>query len=184
MDLLLRRRQMMNSGGGKVIKTGSLTVYPSSYDNVDISCASISNPSNAYGAASGSSSCTIYFTTGSEALTWVYFNFNTSSIPANATITSISCVARVSMQSGGTSYITNRGVVLCTGTTTISSSGNLTATSANRTLSVSTMPTRAEAGNLRVKMYGQRTTSNVTTSYYMRLYGVTLTIDYTYEEDA
>lgn len=164
-----------------VTNTGTLTVYPSSYDSTDKSYYSISNVSNAYTEASGSGYCSIGLTRGSGASTYVYFGFNTSSIPQNATITSISCIVRISISNQSASNIASKGAKMCSGTTEKTGAVSVTTTTSNRTFTMGTW-TRAELNDIRLKLYATRGTSNTSNGYVLRLYGCTLTIGYTYND--
>lgn len=159
----------------------TVTLYPSGYDDTDKSYYSISNPSNAYEAANTSDTnyCGVGLTRGASAYTYIYYTFDTSSIPAAATIDSISCTARVQIQTTTSSYVASRGCVMCSGTTEKTSSVTVSTTATNRTFTMGTW-SRAECSDIRLKMYATRGTSNTQQSYSIRLYGATLTITYTY----
>jgi hypothetical protein len=162
----------------RVVSTsGSLVAYPYTYDSVDRSTYSVANPANAYDAGN-SSYCNINLTRGANAYTYVYFLFDTSSIPENAVIDSITCVARVSITNQNTSYIASKGAKMCSGTTEKTASVSVTTTVTNRTFTMGTW-TRDEVRDVRIKLYATRAESNTTSNYYLRFYGATLTINYT-----
>lgn len=56
-------------------------------------------------------------------------------------------------------------------------------TAAKRTFTMGTW-TRAELNDIRLKMYAKRSTGNTSSSYYLRLYGLDLSITYTYTPSA
>ena len=58
-----------------------------------------------------------HLTRGTNAVTHVYYNFDCSSIPDNATITSVTCSERASMSTATTNYVSQATLQLCAGTT-------------------------------------------------------------------
>lgn len=163
----------------RVVSTSdSLVAYPYTYDNVDKSTYSVTSPANAYDAAGNSSYCSINLTRGANAYTYVYFLFDTSSIPENAVIDSITCVARVNISNQNTSYIASKGAKMCSGTTEKTAAVSITTTATNRTFTMGTW-TRDEVRDVRIKLYATRASSSTTSNFYIRFYGATLTINYT-----
>lgn len=167
-----------------VTNTGTLEVYPSSYIDkaVDGSWYSIANAANAYmGYNQGTSSyCMVNLTRGAGAETHIYFKFDTSTIPENATIDSISCIVRLYMSSINVANVATKSAVMCSGTTEKTESVTISNSAANRTFSMGTW-TRQEVNDVRLKLSATRGTSNTSTNYNFRLCGATLTIGYTYE---
>lgn len=154
----------------------SVTLVPSSIDS-SYSYASISGGSNAYTESSSTTYATINLTTGSGATTYVYYKFDTSDIPAGATIDSITCSAKAYINTTNSSRITTRQIQLFSGTTAKGSA----ATISNSTTAFSITPgswTRNELNDLRIRLYAVRGSSNTTTTYYFRFYGATVTINY------
>ena len=93
--------------------TDSVTLSPSSFDSANSSYASVVSNypiENGYTDSSSSSAARFNITTGSNANTYIYYNFNTSSIPAGATITSVTCQAKVYINTTNSSRITTRQV--------------------------------------------------------------------------
>ena len=74
----------------------------------DYSYSSMSNASNAYSSYASSNYATITLNTGSNAETYAYLTFDTSNIPDNAIINSVSCMTRcaISSTSGLNTYTT------------------------------------------------------------------------------
>lgn len=64
----------------------TISLHPTSYDTTDYSYYSTSNMSNAYADSDSTNYASIRAKNGNYAETWVYFKFDTSSIPAGATI--------------------------------------------------------------------------------------------------
>lgn len=167
----------VNQAAGAITETK--TFHLSSYDSVDKSYHSIANPGNAYTQADSTGYAQVNLTRGKNAQTYVYFNFDTSEIPANATINSISCRAKLYITTLNASYVQSAGAKMCSGTTEKTDSVAVTTNAGIRTFEMGTW-TRAELNDIRLKMYAQRSTSNTSSAYYLRLYGADLTITYTY----
>lgn len=164
-----------------VTHSETITVYPTSYDTTDYSWYSSSNMGNGYGHSSNTVYATINDTRGSNAQTWCYFVFDTSSIPDNAAITSVSCTAKCVMN-GSNAQVATRAMQMYSGTTAKGSAvTGLSTSTTERTLSVGTW-TLSEIRNARLKVYATRGTSSVNTNYYIRFYGATLTISYSWDE--
>lgn len=147
------------------------------YDTTDYSWYSQSNIANAYDGSDSTSYATINYKRGSGAETWVYFEFNTSSIPSNATINSVTCSVKC-LTNGNATILPTRTVQMFTGTTAKGSASSMPTSAGTRTFSGETW-TVAELRDARVKVYAQRGTTQVNTNYYCRIYGATLTVDYT-----
>lgn len=165
------------------IVQGSITAIPYSYDTVNISYESMdsSNPvGNAYADTSSTTYFRFYLKTGAQAETYIYFKFDFSSIPSNAVITSISASTKCNISSTSTA-IAARQIQLSTGLTLKgSSTANGTATS-TRALTPGTW-TRAELDDIRMRFYAKRSSSSTTSSYYIRVYGATVTVAYEYDD--
>lgn len=152
------------------------SLHPTSYDQNDYSYYSFSNPGNGYADSDSGNYATIYASRGNNAESWVYYKFDTSSIPAGATILEVSCTAKCSTNGNNTTLPT-RTIQMCSGTTAKGSATALSSSTGLRTLSIGSW-TKAELDDARIKIYLKRGTSNVETSYYARFYGATLTIKY------
>lgn len=157
----------------------TVTLHPVSYDS-DHAYYSIANPANAYNYADNTTYCRVRLTRGSAgAITYVYFKFDTSSIPAGATIDSVSCSAGIFINNTSSSNVAVRQCQMFTGTIAKGSSINATTTPRVAALSVGTW-TREELNDARIRLYAERGTNNVSSDYYFYFYGATLTITYTY----
>lgn len=119
----------------------------------------------------------VVMTRGANAASHCYFCFDTSSIPANAKIVSVTCKARPGTSTNNTSYIATKGCVMCAGTTEKTPSIATTASNYLRTFEETTW-TREEVSDIRIKLYGTRGTSNTSSNYTLRMYGAELTIKY------
>lgn len=169
-DLLLRRRMMMGPRGPKEY---TITLHPTSYDEENNSWRYGSDIGNGY----TSSSSTTYAEFGlvkSGGETYIYYKFDTSSIPDGAEIVSVSCTAKV-LINGNSTTTPQKKIQMATGTTLKG-----TASTANSTATVYTLDvgewTLAELRDVRVRPYAKMGSS--TSNYYMRFYGATLTITY------
>lgn len=150
--------------------------HPTSYDENDKSWYSAQNINNALTDSDSTTYAGIYATRGNNAETWVYFKFDTSSIPAGATIKSITCTVKASYNANNT-IMPIHTVQLYSGTTPKGSASSIGTSASVRTLEVGEW-TRQELNDVRVKLYLQRSTTQATTSYAGRFYGATLTIEY------
>lgn len=153
----------------------------SSYDTEDHAYATFTNPTNAY-TASNSTYTEIGMATGASAETYVYYKWDISDIPNNATINSLSCVVRGYVSNTTSANVAARNTQLFSGTTAKGSPVNVTTTITNREQTVGKW-TRDELSNIRLRVYGRRGTNNTTSNYQMRLYFGKLSINYTYIKD-
>lgn len=108
---------------------------------------------------------------------YVYYTFDTSEIPSNATITSVTAIVkayrnnRVTQNTAGVQLYAN---TTAKGTAVVGTLGT-SATTVNITNGGSW--TRSELNNLRIRLYGVR--SNKNQAGYLYFYGGTVTINYT-----
>lgn len=158
-----------------------ISIVPSSFDDDNSSYYSTSSYypiSNGYSDSESDTYAQFILNTGSSANTYIYYNFDTSEIPNNATIISVSCKAKAYVSSTSTRYVSTRQIQMCTGTTTKGSSSNVSTSSNEITLSTGNW-TLSELRNAKIRLYGKRgSRSTTSTSYYFRFYGATLTINY------
>lgn len=110
---------------------------------------------------------------------YVYLTYDTSHIPATATIQSV--VAKARLRISNTSRVTNRVCQLYTGTTAKGSNTDFSSTtSGGSVINLSTGTwTRSELNDLRMRIGG--TGSSSTSSKYIYIYGTDITITYTAE---
>ena len=106
----------------------------------------------------------------------VYLLYDTSDIPANATITSITANARLRISSS--SRVTNRKCQLSSGTTAKGTSVSFSSTSSGGAVVSPTAGswTRAELNDLRMYIEGTGSSSNQ--SKYIYIYGTDITVEY------
>ena len=133
---------------------------------------------NAYDSSSDTSAYARY-SISTSTTGYVYLTYDTSKIPATATIQSV--VAKARLRISNTSRVTNRVCQLYTGTTAKGSNTDFSSTSSGGTvinLSTGTW-TRSELNDLRMRIGG--TGSSSTSSKYIYIYGTDITITYTAE---
>jgi hypothetical protein len=119
-------------------------------------------------------------TRGANAITEIYYNFDCSAIPDNATITSVTCSERASISTTTTKYIKLANLQLCAGTTAKGSSVSIKSTTAQYySVNGGNSWTVAEVKNCKIRGYAQRGTSNTSSQYAIRMFGGTLTVNYT-----
>lgn len=158
-----------------IIENGSASFIPSSYS--DGTFSTMSSMSYGYNGTSNTSNrANIQASTSEEQQ--VYYNFNTSSIPQNATILSVSCSVRIYVSN---TYTTG-GVQLYSGTTSKSAAN--TSWRSSRTSTVYNLTnirsfTREELSNARLRIYGKSGGSGRSIYFY----GADLNVTYEYEGD-
>lgn len=159
---------------------GSLTAHPGEYLKGDYSFNSISNATNPVGkGANNTTYANITLKTGENAETWVYWPFDISAIPSNATIDSVSCSAKAAVSD---SHVKSRTIQLYSGATGKGSATNLTTSETAHNLDCGTW-TRAELQDCRLRTYARRGASSTSTNRYLYFYGADLTVAYTYQSE-
>lgn len=171
--------ELVFSGEPPAPKQYTITIYPSSYDTVNYSVYDIGTIANAYTSADSTTRDRINLTRGSRAVTYVYFKFDLSSIPANATIDEISLRAKGAVNTGQTSMIATKQFIVCRGTESVGQATSISTTATAYTLDVGSGWTGANINELTLKAYAVRGTGGVNSTYYFDMYGATLTITYT-----
>ena len=170
---------------GTVTKQGSISAHPTSYDTSHYSYASVSSSypmSNAYTDSSSTTYAQVNWTTGSNAETYVYLKFDFSSIPANATIKTVTAKAKGYVNTTNSSRVTSRQMQLATGTTLKGSALTISNSTSEQTFSNVGTWTRAELLDAGIRYYVKRGTSNTSSTYNLRLYGATMTVTYEWQE--
>lgn len=170
---------------GTIQKQGSVSAHPTSYDTTHYSYASISSSypiRNAYTDSSSTTYAQISWKTGSNAETYVYLRFDLSAIPENATINSVSAKAKGYVNTTNSSRVTSRQMQLASGTTLKGSALTISNSTTEQTFSSVGTWTRSELMNAGVRFYVKRGTSNTSSTYQLRVYGASITVNYTYNE--
>ena len=127
-----------------------------------------------------STRCALYSVQGSGSQSYMYYNFDCSSIPQNVTINSVSCQFKGGSQ--GSSYYSSYVAQLTTGTTLKGSSTSVTGSNSSPstvTINGGNSWTRAELNNIKIKFTVTRGSSNTTTDSTWSFFGATLTVNYT-----
>jgi hypothetical protein len=160
--------------------TDSVVLTPVLFDDTNSVYAGVNTSypiANGYTDSSSTTYSQFNITTGSGATTYIYYNFDTSDIPNGATINSVTCSAKTYINTTNSSRITTRQIQLCTGTTAKGSAGTISNSTSAMTITAGSW-TLAELRNAKIRMHVVRGTSNTTSTYYVRFYGATLTINY------
>lgn len=168
-----------SASSGTLIALNPKTCRPNSYDTTNYSYASVVNIANAYEYYSSSTIARINLKTGSGAETYVYFNFDTSSIPENATILRVFCTVRAYVSTTNSNMISTKNVRLYSGTTAKGSSVNLSGSTGSYLSIPCGTWTRDELNNVRLRVYAKRGASGTSSNYYINFYGASFIILYT-----
>ena len=159
----------------------SLALHPSGYTGSTNLTTSSSYPiSNGYTDAD--SSTYARFTLSSGSTGYLYYTFDCSEIPADATIDSVACTVRARVSS--TSRVTSTQCQLFAGTTAKGNNSTFASTSSSNleTLTTGTWM-RSELNDLRLKIGATGSSGGGGgSSRYIYFYGAEVTITYSYEE--
>lgn len=179
--------------------TQTFTGIPTTYDNQsssyydtynDTNNSAVNGVYNNLGPTSGlvaqnsSTRACVFSNTGASAISKLVYGFDCSSIPSNATITSVTCIVGASCYSSGQYFATKTLQLYCGNTakgTAVDITGN-GGTAANHTVSGGSWA-RAELDNIKIVEYIQRTTSNTDQAASFSFWGATLTVNYTLPSD-
>ena len=156
------------SGAPYVPTQYTVTFNPSSNN----SSGTVSNPAKGYDGETTTNYAQLAVSKTKGATSYIYFNFNTSSIPANATIDSVQCKAKAFVS---VSTSITPSIQMFSNTTGKGSAQTLTTTATTFTFSGETW-SRSELSNARVRV--QATRNSGSTTSYLRFYGATLTVTY------
>lgn len=117
---------------------------------------------------------------GSSAQGRVYYRFDVSSIPNDATINSVNCTVRASRQEGRLTTFSTLVLKIVIGTTEESS---YVTVENDESVAVYDLPsitcTRDELTNVGISIHSSRGLFSTTTDFWVRLYGATLSVDFT-----
>ena len=164
------------------IKLDSIEVTPSGYDSTNYSYASVVSGyplTNPVGKDSTNTSmCRVNLKTGSGAESYVFYTFDFSAIPSDATIKSVSGKAKAYISQTSLFRVRTRQVQLYYGTSTAKGSASTMSTSTTALELTCGTWTRAELDNCRLRLYAVRGWSSTSSTYYMGLYGADLTVTY------
>lgn len=155
----------------------SATWHPIGYDESDHSYYSLENVSNAYTDSNSTSYATIHLTRGNNSSTYIFFTFDTSSIPEDAEIISVSLKAKAYINNVASKRVVTHTMQTYSGSTAKGSATVVTDTATEYTMDIGTW-TLQELKNIRIRLYAARGTQNTTSDYYFRFYGATLSVTY------
>ena len=159
----------------------SLDTNLSSYDSIN----SVYTLRNILGKDETNSTFTRFnMNTGILAYTYVFLVFDFSAIPENATINRVSCSCKCKCSNSLAVVAGNNDIALCENSNVIvrSSSTQTFDTSASTETISSVEITRAQLNNLRFRLLGVRGSIGVNKTYYLDLYGVSITVEYTTQD--
>lgn len=110
----------------------------------------------------------------------VYYRFDVSSIPMDATINSVNCTVRASRQNARLTEFSTLTSKIVIGTTEESEHASV---ANNESVNVYDLPsktcTRDELTNVGIVMHSSRGISSSNKDFWVRLYGATLSVDFT-----
>ena len=161
----------------------TITLHPSqvvaeesTYDSVDAD-APLTKP---IGKGSTNTTYTeIYLTWGKQAQTYVTYRFDTSSIPAGATIKKVTLRAKGDVETENTKRISITRVSLLSGQSVLAESSDYAFGQMASVAEVTaTDVTRAQLDGAKIKLFAQRGGWYTNNPYFMRFYGADLIVDY------
>lgn len=158
----------------------TLTLYPNAF--VSGTYTNIAYPNNPIGKGSAISGnyATIACTSGRNVTTEVFYSFDCSSIPSNATIYSVEC--KVGCYVNDTSKLISRCLRLIKGTSTVMGNNvSYDDTASEVSLDTGSSWTRSDLDNLKLSIYAYGLSVPSNNIPTIRFYGATLTINYAVE---
>ena len=164
--------------------TFSKTFTPTAIEALDANGNSISitNPTRIIGSDADSTTYGQYvLASGSLAETFGWLSFDCSEIPDNATINNVTCTVKI-YSSGNANAIKIRQLrmYLENRSTTKGFSVSMPTSTAAIALDLGTIAWTAEQlYGAEVRLYSQRNTKNVSSNYYVRIYGASLVVTWT-----
>lgn len=143
----------------------------------------LSNAANGYHDSTNTSYASVNLTRGSGAETYMYWEFSLSTIPAGATINSITCNYKARTSTTSTSYINTATIQMCSGTTTKGTSKSIlstrTSASSFSSTQIGTWTVAELNAGVKLRTYAKRGTSRTTSNYYIYFYGADIEVTYT-----
>lgn len=154
--------------------SSNLTSYDSGYQ-----AYSVSNLNRGCAGSDSTNYAQINLTQGNGGVTQIYYNFSLPTIPTGATNISVSCSCKCSINTTTSSRVSTRQARLYSSTTEMGTAYNVANSTTAFSISAGTWTAAQLNNGVKLRLYAVRGTSNVTTNYYFRLYGATLTVTYT-----
>ena len=184
---------LTHSTGESSTETFDITSYDASSSSYNTSYNSTSSgneaengvyngnvPTNGIGGSSSTTRACVFSNTGSGATSYLVYGFDTSNIPSNAIITSVTCSVKASYYNN-TSCFSGHVAQLYSGTTAKGSSTSITGTggtASTQTVDGGSSWTRAELNNVKIRYTVTRSSSNTTTAASFSFWGATLSVTY------
>lgn len=151
--------------------------------NSDHSYYALSNASRGYNSSENTQYASMNLTRGSSAESYMYWEFNLPTIPAGATINSITCNYKARTNTTSTSYINQATIQMCSNKTTKGTAKSIRTTSTSASSFSSSEIgawTVAELNaGVKLRTYAKRGTSRTTSNYYIYFYGADISVTYT-----
>lgn len=171
MSRIVSETQTFHPGGLEVLDVNGGTVAVSNVNRF------IGNS----GSTSTNNYAQYYLVTGASAETFGWASIDCSALPQNVTVTNVTGKFKIYHQSNAT-YINLRQIrpYYNNRQTAKGFSVNLAASTAVTDLNMGTAWTREMLNDLEIRIYSKRTGRNVTSNYYVRPYGIDVTVDYEY----
>lgn len=163
--------------------TKTETFHAVGYDTTLSHFNAITNPNNFVGEDTTNTSYTQWsLVTGSKAETYVFVTFDFSSIPSNATIDSVEAKIKIA-GTGNAYYVASRQVRGYNDGAAFGFSESFSTSASTITMDLGSGDWDLEKlNNFTIRAYARRSTSNTSSNYYIRIYGVDVTVTYTYSE--
>lgn len=157
----------------------SASSLPVSYDPDYAIRSDSANLNNALSDVGSNDYAQIYFVNGSNAETYIYYNFGLS-LPGDAVVNVVRCY--VDHELGSTGGTTARQLQLYSGNTAIGTPYAITTGYTRETASLDCgSPTAAQLNAAKFRFYAKRGTSTTSTGRYIRIYGARIEVEYTYK---
>ena len=171
----------INDQNSLLLRFGKEIAYSDFYSYSGTQFASITNASNAYASSNNNTYAQISLTTGGNAQTYVYYNFNLN-IPSNAIIYNVIVRAKGNISTSNTSYVQTAQMELARQSTHSSLLSNiklLTTSPVEQIFDTHNISWTPEILNDLCVMYAaRRGGSNTTKGYYLSAYGGTVSVMY------
>ena len=167
-------------------QTITQTFHPSAIEALDINgnSVTVSNPTRCIGDTNGATTSSnyaqYYLVAGSQVETFGWITIDFSDIPQDATITSMTGQFKIYHQ-GSATYVTPKQIrtYINNRQTARGYSVNIPTSTTVTALDLGTGTwTRENLNDFQLRLYSKRTTRNVSSNYYVRIYGVDITVTY------
>ena len=146
-----------------------------------VAVSNVNNFIGENGSTSTDSRAQYNLVTGASAETFGWASIDCSALPQNVTVTNVTGKFKV-YHSGSATYISPRQIrpYFNNRQTAKGFSVNLAASTTVTDLDMGTAWTREMLNDLEIRIYSKRTARNITSNYYVRPYGIDVTVDYEY----